>query len=288
MSVFNYIFISAAPLMLISIGVLVSEYAGVTAVFADGIINLAAFLFFAFAVFTKNLVLSAAVSLAFALLIMHALSLFVHKTHSNPFLAGLSVNLFSAGFSSLLSYVWFGTRGIAAEYVTGTGVFSDVSVQFSRLPASVFAWIFSACIAFVLYKTVWGMRIRITGESPEVLAARGICAQKYKNSAWRISALCAGASGIVYCLKLSAFVPNISASKGWLALAAVFLGRKTVRGTFLAVIVFSAAEYAANRLQIFSKTFPPSVLASLPYLAAILLFALLPIGNGRKVPKKEL
>ena len=281
MNALHYIFVSAAPLMLISIGVLVSEYAGVTAVFADGIINLAAFLFFAFAVFTEHLALSAALSVASAVLIMHALSLFVHKTHSNPFLAGLSVNLFAAGFSSLLSYLWFGTRGIAAEYVTGTGVFSDVSVGFSRLPAAVFAWTFSAAVAFILYKTVWGMRIRITGESPEVLAARSICAQKYKNSAWRISALCAGASGIIYCLKLSAFVPNISAGKGWLALAAVFLGRKTVRGTFLAVIVFSAAEYAANRLQIFSKTFPPSVLISLPYIAAILLFALLPAGKRK-------
>lgn len=281
MNALHYIFVSAAPLMLISIGVLVSEYAGVTAVFADGIINLTAFLFFAFAVFTEHLVVSAALSVASAVLIMHALSLFVHKTHSNPFLAGLSVNLFAAGFSSLLSYLWFGTRGIAAEYVTGTGVFSDVSVGFSRLPAAVFAWIFSAAIAFILYKTVWGMRIRITGESPEVLAARSICTQKYKNSAWRISALCAGASGIIYCLKLSAFVPNISAGKGWLALAAVFLGRKTVRGTFLAVIVFSAAEYAANRLQIFSKTFPPSVLISLPYIAAILLFALLPAGKRK-------
>ena len=276
MSVFNYIFVSAAPLMLISIGVLVSEYAGVTAVFADGIINLAAFLFFAFAVFTKNLVLAAVLSLTASVIIMHLLSLFTHKTGANPFLAGLSVNLFAAGFSSLLSYMWFGTRGIAAEYVTGTGVFSDFSVSFSHLPAAVLAWIFSACIAVILYKTVWGMRIRITGESPEVLAARGIGSNTYKSSAWRISALCAGAAGIVYCLKLSAFVPNISAGKGWLALASVFLGRKTVRGTFLAVIVFSAAEYAANRLQIFSKTFPSSVLISLPYIAAILLFALLP------------
>lgn len=281
MNALNYIFVSAAPLMLISIGVLVSEYAGVTAVFADGIINLTAFLFFAFAVFTENLVLSAALSLASAVLIMHALSLFVHKTHSNPFLAGLSVNLFAAGFSSLLSYMWFGTRGIAAEYVTGTGVFSDVSVSFSRLPAAVFAWIVSAALAFILYKTVWGMRIRITGESPEVLASRGIGVNAYKSSAWRISALCAGVSGIIYCLKLSAFVPNISAGKGWLALAAVFLGRKTVRGTFLAVIVFAAAEYAANRLQVFSKTFPPSVLISLPYIAAILLFALLPAGKRK-------
>lgn len=281
MNALNYIFVSAAPLMLISIGVLVSEYAGVTAVFADGIINLTAFLFFAFAVFTENLVLSAALSLASAVLIMHALSLFVHKTHSNPFLAGLSVNLFAAGFSSLLSYMWFGTRGIAAEYVTGTGVFSDVSVSFSRLPAAVFAWIFSAALAFILYKTVWGMRIRITGESPEVLASRGIGVNAYKSSAWRISALCAGVSGIIYCLKLSAFVPNISAGKGWLALAAVFLGRKTVRGTFLAIIVFAAAEYAANRLQVFSKTFPPSVLISLPYIAAILLFALLPAGKKK-------
>ncbi|MGI5172926.1 ABC transporter permease [Treponema sp. OMZ 840] len=281
MNALQYIFVSAAPLMLISIGVLVSEYAGVTAVFADGIINLTAFLFFAFAVFTENLVLSAALSLASAVLIMHALSLFVHKTHSNPFLAGLSVNLFAAGFSSLLSYMWFGTRGIAAEYVTGTGVFSDVSVSFSRLPAAVFAWIVSAALAFILYKTVWGMRIRITGESPEVLASRGIGVNAYKSSAWRISALCAGVSGIIYCLKLSAFVPNISAGKGWLALAAVFLGRKTVRGTFLAVIVFAAAEYAANRLQVFSKTFPPSVLISLPYIAAILLFALLPAGKKK-------
>ena len=90
---FASIFMSASPLILITAGALVSEYAGVTAVFADGIINLTAFLFFAFAVFTKNLVLAAAAAVSVSVLLMHGAAVFTHKTTANPFLTGLSVNL---------------------------------------------------------------------------------------------------------------------------------------------------------------------------------------------------
>lgn len=279
---FASIFMSASPLILITAGALVSEYAGVTAVFADGIINLTAFLFFAFAVFTKNLVLAAAAAVSVSVLLMHGAAVFTHKTTANPFLTGLSVNLFASGASSLLSYTWFGTRGVAAEYITGTSVFSEASIRFSRMPAALLCWACAALVAVFLYKTVRGMHIRITGDAPDVLRARHISVERCKTSAWRISALCAGGAGIVYCLKLSAFVPNISAGKGWLALAAVFLGRKSLWGSCAAVIVFSAAEYAANRLQIFSGKFPPSVLISLPYIAALLLFAVLPSVSGKR------
>ena len=278
----SYALISFSPLFLITFGTLISEYAGVTAVFADGIINLTAFLFFAFSLFSGNLAAGAAAALSISVVLMYAFAVFAQRTQANPFLVGLSVNLFASGLSSLLSSLWFGTRSVAAEYLTGTNIFNASSVRFSRYPASVLCLAASTLIIVFLYRSAWGLRTRVVASNGDLLQARKIPIDRYRSIAWCLSALCAGIGGIIYVLKLSAFVPNISAGKGWIALAAVFLGNKNIAKTAAALSVFTAAEYAAAKLQLFPNGFPPSLLTSLPYAAALILFVLLPQEKKRK------
>ena len=84
----SYALISFSPLFLITLGTLISEYAGVTAVFADGIINLTAFLFFAFSLFSGNLAAGAAAALSISVVLMYAFAVFAQRTQANPFLVG--------------------------------------------------------------------------------------------------------------------------------------------------------------------------------------------------------
>ena len=74
-------------------------------------------------------------------------------------------------------------------------------------------------------------------------------------------------------MHLGSFVPNLSAGRGWTALAAVFLGRKKVYGVFLGVLVFGLAEYVGNNVQriAFFENVPSALLLTLPYIAALLL-----------------
>jgi len=71
-------------------------------------------------------------------------------------------------------------------------------------------------------------------------------------------------------------VPNISSGRGWLALAAVFLGRRTGWGTVSAVIVLCAAEYFAANLQNVFQNIASPLLIALPYIASLALIVLVP------------
>ncbi len=70
-------------------------------------------------------------------------------------------------------------------------------------------------------------------------------------------------------------MPNISSGKGWIALAVVFLGHKNIFGVVLATLLFAAAEYASNRLQGLN-IIKPAMLLAMPYIFALLLFAVVP------------
>ena len=127
-----------------------------------------------------------------------------------------------------------------------------------------------------LHFTRAGIYLRITGSSPDVLNIRGVHPSRWITVAWGVAAGCAALAGCVLAAGLGAFVPNMSAGRGWTALAAVFLGQKRTARTAVAVCVFTAAEYAANNIQRIPgcENIPSAVLLSLPYMTALLLIGL--------------
>lgn len=278
------------PLFLASSGALVSEYAGVMAVFISGIINLSSFLTFAFTVFTGSptagMLLSVCVCVTFIVLT----ALFTEYTSSNPFLTGLAVNLACSGIISLLSSMWFKTRGVlsfrsffefhetssvSAKSIADAGLF----LRTNGIYAAAFVIV---SLMLLLKKSRWGIRTKITGSSAEVLSEYGMNPIFYRTTAWCTAALFSAFAGTFYTFRMSSFVPNISAGTGWIAIAAVLLGQRSVTGMLLASLLFSTAEYHANYLQgsPAASFISPTILLSLPYAAALLLFVLIP-------PKKK-
>lgn len=272
------IFILAAPLLIASLGALLTEYTGSLAVFIDGVINLAAFLCFSISVITGNVYLGFLSALVLCILAIFVLHLFTIKTKANPFLTGLAFNLLTTGITSSLSSAWFGTKGVLTENLVATPVFTENSLFFSKSLLSFFTWILLPCLWFFLYKTKWGTYMRITGKGKSVLHSRGINWIPYQNISWCLAGLFGAVAGCMYALRLESFVPNISAGKGWLALAIVYLGRKNVWGIGIAVAVFTSGEQFANYLQgqVGFLQIPPTILLAFPYLLAVILFTLLP------------
>ena len=97
-----------------------------------------------------------------------------------------------------------------------------------------------------------------------------------RTAAWCIAAFYGALAGCILSFRLSSFVPNISSGRGWLALAAVFLGRRTGWGTAAAVIVLCAAEYFAANLQNVFQNIASPLLIALPYIASLALIVLVP------------
>ncbi len=261
---------NALPLYFISIGALFSEFAGQMALFLDSIINVAAFTFFAVTVLSSNAILGIFAALTICTIFIGFFAFTCEKLCANPFIAGLSVGLFLEGLITFVSVRLFGTRGVLTSDLFN---FSRQSASFAY---SLIFLVLSAIFAVFLKFTKKGLCYQITGSNPEVLESKGVSAVQYRIKAWMISAFCASCAGCAYAARISSFVPNISSSRGWLALVIVFLGKKDILKMIPAVLVFSITEYLASNIQNIIPSIPSAILIILPYLTALMLIIFQP------------
>lgn len=273
MNIINQILIISAPLLLASFGALVSEYAGRMAIFLEGIINMGAFLCFACTTATHSVAIGICLSLIICTTFITLDAYVSEKLNANPFLSALALNLLCSALISVLSARIFGTRGVLLSQK-----YFYFSAASTRIATTIFSYLLFATGLCLLLFTKSGLYMRITGSDSEVLKSRGVSTVFYKILSWGIAAFFASAAGCVFALRLSSFVPGVSSGTGWTALAVVFLGKKKPAAVIAAVLVFSAAQFAASNLQNFPgfQSLPSALLLSLPYLVSLILILLLP------------
>lgn len=255
----------STPLLLAATGALFSEYAGRLALFLEGIISLAAFSYFTLSVSTGSVVMGFIFTLILCTALETVFAYIFEKTKANVFIAAIGLNLFFAALPSFLSSIFFNTRGVLTAPV----------FQFN----SIFVKHFTVAIGFVLIamailfltKTKQGLYILITGSDAEVLNARGISVEKCKIKSWAICGFLGSVAGCLLCMRISSFVPNISSGRGWMALAAVFLGNKKPMRMAIMTLIFCAADYFSANIQNLFPAIPSALLLSLPYIVAIVL-----------------
>ncbi len=260
----------SCPLLLAATGALFSEYTGCLALFLDGLITFSGFLTYMFTVLTGSvfagILLSTIISTVLALLF----AFIVEKTKAERFIAAIAVNLLFGALTSLFSSLIFKTRGVLTSQAF---VFKTAPVNIFSICITVI--IIAACIVF-LTKTQKGIYFRITGSNPDVLLVRGVNPALYRILSWGAAALAGSIAGSIMTLRISSFVPNLASGKGWLALAAVFMGRKKLGKISVFTIIFCVIEYAAVLIQNYIPAIPSSVILSLPYIILLCTLLLLP------------
>lgn len=264
----------SAPLLYATLGALVTDHAGVLAVFLDGAITFSAFVCVAVASATGSPALGALAAAASSVLLLALIARFNETTGANPFITGLAFNLLAAGLTSWLSVVIFGTRGVVAlppapgqQAAFGATLFGAL---FTALPFAA-----AGALAFVLRRTTFGLALRATGSDPDFLAVRGLKPARYRIASWCLAALFASAAGSTLALGLGAWVPNISAGRGWTALAACYLGNRNPIACIGACLLFSLAEYLSNALQ-GTGAVPATLILGFPYVLALVAFIAIP------------
>jgi simple sugar transport system permease protein len=255
------LFTSASPLLLGSLGALFTELAGSLAIFIEGFMNAGAFFSWIIAGATGSVFWGTLLSASGAALAGWALARFVRKTGANPFIAGLALNIAAGGITNALSVLWFGTKGV----LRNPALFS------ARLP-----WIWLslfALIVTILYvnHSPWGLRLRASGLAPEAAKERGIHPGRYREGSWAAAAFLASLAGAALCFRIGAYTPGGAAGRGWISLAAVYLGFRKPGGLFIAALVFALAERSAIGLQK-SAVLPGTILLGLPYALALILY----------------
>jgi len=256
------LFTSAAPLAIASTGALFTELAGALGIFTEGFMSAGAFFAWVLTGWTGSAFWGTSITVCAAFVTGWALARVVRKTKANPFIAGLVVNIAAAGITASLSQLWFGTRGVLRNphFVSPNHL----------LP--VYASLIIVILAeYFIAHTPWGLRLRASGLSPEAAKERGIRPGLYWEAAWAVSAFLAALAGAFLCFKVGSYTPGSIAGRGWISLAAVYLGFRRPGGILAAALVFALAEMAAQKLQSFPNI-PATALLGLPNALALLLY----------------
>ncbi|WP_304221993.1 ABC transporter permease [Gracilinema caldarium] len=256
--------VSSVPLVLASLGGLISDFSGYLAVFLEGTLSLGAFLVWLIGVQTGSLATGFIITIIITGLIGWLLSRFIALTGANPFIAALAVNVGSQGLTETLSVLFFNTKGVLRD------------PRFPSADGMLFFWIALILIgtaSFIVYRTPFGLRLRASGRSPQVLLYRGIDPLRYRDIAWTLAAMLAAFAGGVLTIKIGAYAPGGTTGQGWIALVIVYLGFRRVWGVALAAIVFTFIQFLGIEAQA-ALAIPSTLLLGLPSLLALSLYIL--------------
>ncbi|WP_421850659.1 ABC transporter permease [Oricola sp.] len=299
-SFFAAILRAATPMVFAALGGLISELAGVINVALEGMMLIAAFagvvgsawaavlwpdagpLFFA--LFGAALGLFAAVFLALVL------AVFYLEFDANLIIAGIGINILAAGLTVFLLFTISGDKGSSAGLTSyalpsiAPGFLGDLPVIGALLAGAngdghhilIYAALLSIVLVWLfLHKTRLGLHLRAVGENPEACRTAGLPVKRIQYYAILLSGLLAGLGGIYLSMGyLTLFQSNMTAGRGFLALAAIFLGARSVLGTAGAAAFFGLASVFAAQLGLLGVP-TPVVFAVAPVLTiiALLLFS---------------
>ncbi|MCK4598112.1 ABC transporter permease [bacterium] len=277
----------ATPLMLASLGGVFSERSGVVNIALEGMMLNGAFAAVVATHYSGNpwVGLLAAVLVGLVTALIHGLVTITFK--ADHIVSGVAVNLLALGATQFTCWVVYGNSG-NSERVVGLPVWRIPLVD--RVPVLghilsghsplVYMAILLVLLAhFLLFKTVFGLRLRAVGEDPLAADTMGIKVTVMRYWGVLISGVLAGLGGAFLSLNTHYFVKNMSGGRGFIALAAMIFGKWTSFGAAGACLLFGFLEALQMSLQ--GGGVPTQFIQMIPYLATMVV---LTSAVGRATP----
>lgn len=287
----------ATPLVLAALGGMFSERAGVVALGLEGLMLGAAFAAAAVSAVSGSawLGLGAGVAVAVTLAWLLAFATVTHR--GNQVVAAVAVNLVVKGLAPALALAWFGLGGqtpqlnLPAQRFLGLTWPGAQAARDHPVPGLLYAELlsghnlivyFTAALvpmsAWVLYRTRFGLRLRAVGENPLAVDTAGISVTRLRYLAIVICGALCGVAGAYLSIAASAgFGRDMTAGKGYLALAALIFGKWRPVPTLGACLLFALTDALAVRLQgtplPLVGVIPVQFILALPYVLTVLLLA---------------
>lgn len=280
----------AVPLVFGSLSGVLCERAGVVNIAIEGQLLLGAFSAAVVATVTGNVYLgliSAAVAGSLVSLVLAVVSI---KYLVNQIIVGVVLNVFISGLTSFL----FSTLLTAnPEQLNKPGRLHAVDIPFlADIPIigpilfrqSLVGYLMYVAVIVVhigLFHTRWGLRVRAVGEHPQAADTVGIKVNRTRFRNVLIGGAVAGIGGSFFTLvSVDAFSKDMSGGRGYIALAAMIVGRWTPVGAFLASLLFGFADNLQSTITIIGSPVPSQFMAMLPYALTVVAVAGL-VGRSR-------
>jgi simple sugar transport system permease protein len=279
--IFNYTLIASTirlstPLILAALGGLYSERGGVINIALEGMMLAGAFTAAAVTVFTHSpwAGLLAAVIAGLVVAALHAVVTINYR--ADQVVSGAAINILFLGVPALLSGALFESTGATPQLPRD-----------QTLPNTLvyLAFILVAVTAYVIHRTRFGLRLRAVGENPEAAMAAGVSVTRMRYAGVLISGALAALGGAYLSIgQSSLFTRNMTAGRGFIALAALIFGKWDPVGALLACLFFGFAEAVAIRMQ-GTVDIPNQFIQMIPYILTMVVLA---GWIGRATPPKAL
>jgi general nucleoside transport system permease protein len=282
----------ATPLALAALGGILSERAGVFAVGLEGMMLAGAFAATVGAWATGATAAGVLLALVGGAAIGLTVAIVAVRFRADNMVTGLAVNILSLGLTSyLMRSLSPGGQPVSIHLTPLAAVpipiLADIPVLGPLLfvhPPLTYLTVLG-CVALTLFlgHTQAGLTLRATGENPEAVFASGANPLVVRMLAVVSCGAIAGLGGAVLTLQqVGTFTDGMTSGRGYLALAALIVGRWTPWGAAIACLVFGAAEAFELRLQSFGVPVSSYIVQMAPYLIALAVLA--GMGRSSKLP----
>lgn len=271
----------ATPIAFASLGGMFNERVGVVNIGLEGIMLNSAFFAVYATYITGSSFMGIIVGLASGLVLGAILAILTVKYHGNQIVVGTGLNVFGLSFSAYMCQKIWGSRG-ASETIIGL---KEKSIPvLSKIPwigpivnnqnILVYLMILIFILSHILlYKTHWGLRLRAVGKNPQAADTSGVNVYQYKYFYIILGCMITSLGGVFLSIgHLNFFAWGMTSGRGFIALAALILGKWTPFGCLAASFLFGITDALQMRLQALG-ILPSQIILLLPYVITILVLA---------------
>lgn len=284
----------AVPLVLAALGGLIHRLSGVVNIGLEGQMLVGALVGAAISGLAASWLLGAlagAISGALAGLVM---SLVITRLNANQIIVGLGFVTVTTG---VIGYILRGRLGVSGTLrVSGLDPLPTLTIPgvdrvpvlgavlSGKDPLFWFALVLIPLVAWALRATPWGLRVRATGSGPDASRSLGLATKRIQDGAGCLAGALAGLAGAQLSLgQVGLFNEQMTAGRGYIALAAFYFGRNRPWPTAAACLLFAAFEALQIRLQ--TQGIAADLVQTLPYLVVVVVLAATGIANHRKTAR---
>lgn len=286
----------ATPLILASLGGLYSERSGVINIALEGIMLAGAFTAAAVTVFTHNPWIGMLTAMIAGLLVAGIHAVASIQFRANQVVVGTAINILFVGVPALVSGALFESTGSTPQLpreqtlpdwnIPGIDRIPVLSQLLSGHKPIVYIALLAVPVTYyVLFRTRFGLRLRAVGENPEAADTAGVSVAGMRYAGVLLSGVLAGLGGAYLSIgQNSLFTRNMTAGRGFIALAALIFGKWHPVGAFLACLLFGMADAIAIRMQ-GVVNIPVQFIQIIPYVLTLVVLA----GFiGRAIPPRAI
>jgi simple sugar transport system permease protein len=286
----------ATPLILATLGGLFSERAGVIALGLEGMMLASAFAAACIATVTGSpwLALAAGMGVSMIVSLIHGFASITQR--GDQVVSGMALNILVAGLCPTLGLAWFHLGGQTPALEHGQR-FMPIALPFAAGLADVpvlgpvwnvligghnlivyLAILLLPLSAWLLYRTSFGLRVRAVGENPHAVDAAGLSVAGLRYGALALSGILVGLAGADLSIAEGAgFGRDMTAGRGYVALAALIFGKWRPAPAFAVCLLFAFCDALQVRLQGVALpvvgVVPVQMVEALPYLLTVALLA---------------